>query len=77
MLLFWSEEHVEKWCGDWNLPRGEVLSLDLCWRLAKAWYGPDRRAPEWRRRTVDETEALFTELGLTSPFWRLSTGRQR
>ena len=72
MLLFWSEEHVEKWCRDWNLPRGEVLSLDLCWCLAKAWYGPDRREPEWRRRTVDGTEALFTELGLTSPFWRLS-----
>jgi hypothetical protein len=71
MLLFWSEEHVEKWCGDWNLPRGEVLSLDRCWRLAKAWYGPDRREPGWRRRTVDETAALFTELGLTSPFWRL------
>jgi hypothetical protein len=39
MLLFWSEEHVEKWCRDWNLPRGEVLSLDQCWRLAKAWHG--------------------------------------
>jgi hypothetical protein len=71
MLLFWSEEHVEKWCRDWNLPCGEVLSLDQCWRLAKAWYGPDRREPEWRRKTVYETEAHFTELGLTSPFWRL------
>ena len=71
MLLFWSEEHVHKWCGDWNLPRGEVLSLEECWRLAKAWYGPDRRELGWRRRTVDETEALFAELGLTSPFWRL------
>ena len=71
MLLFWSEEHVEKWCEDWNLPRGEVLPLDLCWRLAKAWYGPDRREPEWRRRNAEETKALFAELGLTSPFWRL------
>jgi hypothetical protein len=71
MLLFWSEEHVEKWCGDWNLPPGEVLSLDRCWRLAEAWYGADRREPGWRRRTDDETEALFIELGLTSPFWRL------
>jgi hypothetical protein len=72
MLLFWSEEHVQKWCRDWNLPRGEVLPLEKCWRLAEAWYGPDRREPGWRRRTVDETEALFTELGLASPFWRLS-----
>jgi hypothetical protein len=71
MLLFWSEEHVEKWCGAWGFSRGGVLPLDECWRLAKAWYGPDRREPEWRRRTVDETQALFTELGLTSPLWRL------
>jgi hypothetical protein len=71
MLLFWSEEHVEKWCRDWNLPRGELLPLDKCWHLAKAWYGPDRREPGWRRRTVEETRDLFTRLGLTSPFWRL------
>ncbi|HEX5974736.1 MAG TPA: hypothetical protein VFY57_06215 [Rubrobacteraceae bacterium] len=71
MLLFCSEEHVEKWCTDWNLSRGEVLALDLCWRLAKAWYGPDRREPQWRRRNAGETKALFAELGLTSPFWRL------
>jgi len=71
MLLFWSEEHVDKWCGDWNLPRGEIIPLDKCNMLARAWYGPDRRDPEWRRRTVDEAEALFAELGFTSAFWRL------
>ncbi|HEV2913106.1 MAG TPA: hypothetical protein VGX92_07310 [Pyrinomonadaceae bacterium] len=72
MLLFWSEEHVSKWCRDWNLPRGEVLALDTCWLLARAWFNADRREPSWRRRTVDEAEALFAELGLTSPFWRLT-----
>ncbi len=44
---------------------------DTAWRLACAWYGDDRRSPDWRRRTVDESEALFAELGLTSDFWRL------
>ncbi len=72
MLLFRSEEHVDQWCRDWKMPRGAVLPLDLCWRLAKAWYGADRREAGWRRRTVDEAEALFAELGLTSPFWRLA-----
>jgi len=74
MLLFWSEEHVEKWCKDWNLPKGEVIPLNQLWQLAKAWYSPDRREPEWRRKTVDEIEALFTEIGFTSPFWRLRPG---
>ncbi len=71
MLIFRSEEHVDKWCHDWNRPRGGILSLDQCWQLAQAWYGPDRRDPAWRRKTVDEAEALFAQLGLTGAFWRL------
>ena len=71
MLLFRSEEHVNRWCAQWKLRRGAVLSLDLAWRLASAWYGPDRRERTWRRKTVDEAEALLAELGLTSPFWTL------
>lgn len=72
MLLFRSEEHVEKWCADWNLPRGESFSPARCWRLAQAWFTPDRRAPDWRRRTAEESEAVFADLGFTSPFWRLT-----
>lgn len=71
MLLFRSEEHIAKWLQDWHLPRGEILSLDQCWRLAQAWYSPDRREPNWRRKTVEEAEALFARLGLTSHFWNL------
>jgi hypothetical protein len=71
MLFFRSEEHVDRWCRQWNLPRGALLSLDQGWRLAQAWYGPDRREPDWRRKTVEEVEALFLELGLTEPFWSL------
>jgi hypothetical protein len=71
MLLFWSEEHIDKWCKDWRLPRGEVIPLDKCCRLAFAWYSADRRQPQWRRRTVEEAETLFAELGFTSPFWNL------
>jgi hypothetical protein len=71
MLLFRSEEHVDHWCRQWKLERGALLSLEQAWQLAQAWYGPDRREPDWRRKNVDEVEALFTELGLTAPFWDL------
>lgn len=71
MLLFRSEEHVERWCQTWKLPRGAILTLEQAWRLAQAWYVPDRREPTWRRKTVDEAEALFAELGLTGEFWNL------
>jgi len=69
MLLFRSEEHVERW-RERTGRRGEVFPLATCARLAHAWYA-NRLAPDWRRRTVDEIEALFAELGLTSDFWKL------
>jgi hypothetical protein len=71
MLLFWSEGHLGKWLMDWNMARGAMLSLDQCWRLAQAWYTPDRRQPDWRRYTADETTAILSGLDLVSPYWRL------
>jgi hypothetical protein len=71
MLLFRSEEQVDRWCRAWNLPRGAVLSPATCWALALAWYH-DRRDPAWRRRSVDEAHELFGQLGLTGDFWKLN-----
>ena len=71
MLLFRSEEHIDRWCESWRLPRGGTMALDTGWKLARAWYGSDRRDATWRRRSVDEAEALFADLGLTGDFWRL------
>jgi hypothetical protein len=71
MLLFRSEEHVNRWCAAWRQPLGALLTPEQAWRLAYAWYSPDRRDPAWRRFTLDETEALLRQLGLTDPFWNL------
>jgi hypothetical protein len=71
MLLFRSEEHVDRWCGTWQLPRGALLTPQQTWKLAHAWYSSDRRDPAWRRRTVEETESLLASLGLTGAFWSL------
>lgn len=71
MLLFRSEEHVDNWCYQWGRARGEAFPLSQMWALAHAWYGADRRDPSWRRRTAPEVQALFTQLGFTSPFWQL------
>jgi Alkylmercury lyase len=73
MLLFRSEEHIDRWCEERGLPRGYTMPLDTAWALAKAWFGVDRRSPEWRRRTIDESEAVFSAVGLTGPFWSLRT----
>jgi hypothetical protein len=71
MLIFRSEEHIEKWCKTWRLPRGATLTVEQAWKLADPWYR-DRMAADWRRRTADEAHELFRSLGLTSEFWQLA-----
>jgi len=70
MLCFRSEAHVRAWRDQWKLD-GEMFGIQQCWQLAHAWYSDDRRAPGWRRKTLDEAEAIFRGIGLTSPFWSL------
>lgn len=70
MLLFRSEEHVDRWCKRRDLPRGATMSPEQCWHLAHAWYA-DKLSPDWRRKTPDEAQAVFAQIGLTGPFWNL------
>lgn len=71
MLLFRSEEALTAWREERGLgPEGRV-PLETMWRLADAWYH-DRLDPDWQRRPAAETQALFTELGLTGEFWSLT-----
>ena len=70
MLLFRSEEHVDRWCAFRELPRGGTMSPEQCWRLAQGWYA-DKVSPDWRRKTLDEEEALLADVGLTGAFWSL------
>lgn len=71
MLLFRSEEHADRWCRRWGQPRGEVLSSEQIWGLAKMWYREDRRESGWRRKTPQEAQQIFADLGLVSDFWQL------
>jgi len=70
MLLFRSEEHVEKWLAQRGLQRGAIFSLKQCWQMAHLWYH-DRLSPNYSRRTAAEAEAAFESIGLTGAFWRL------
>ena len=70
MLLFRDEEHIDRWCRQWGQARGGTLTLEQAWRLAVAWYGR-KLEPDWRRATLEETEALLAALGLAGPFWDL------
>ena len=71
MLLFRSEEHLERWLAERGLERGATMTLDQQWQLARLWYG-NRLDAAWRRRTPDEAQAVFTDVGLSGPFWKLT-----
>ena len=71
MLLFRSEEHVETWYQRRGIPAGVIVTLEQQWELARIWYS-DRMSSDWRRRSPEEAEAVFTSLGLTDGFWRLT-----
>ncbi len=46
--------------------------MNQCWELAKRW-DVDRFKPDWRRKTVEEMEAIFDEVGFRGPFWSVRT----
>jgi hypothetical protein len=71
MLLFRSEEHLQRWRAERDLPYGVTFSLEQQWKLARIWYS-DRADPDWRRRTPEEAEAVFQDVGLTGSFWKLT-----
>jgi len=71
MLLFRSEEHVERWSEGQRTPIGATFTAQQGWRLATAWFH-DRSSPDWHRRTPEEARTIFDEIGLTGSFWDLS-----
>jgi hypothetical protein len=70
MLLFRSEEHVDRWCQQWGRVRGGTMTMQQGWELAKAWYA-DRLRLDWRRKTPAEAAKALTDIGLEGEFWRL------
>jgi len=69
MLLFRSEEEVDRWCASTGEPRGETLPLQQVWELSKLWYG-NRMDPDFRGRSVEQVVDGFNQAGLASEFWR-------
>ena len=71
MLLFRSEEHVRRWADERRSPIGAIFTPQQGWRLATAWF-QDRLSPEWRRKSPEEAQAIFEDIGLVGPFWNLT-----
>ena len=70
MLLFRSEEHVDRWCAVRGVPRSPLVTMAQLWQLALAWYG-SRLTPEARRPMGAEVKQIFSGLGLVGDFWEV------
>jgi hypothetical protein len=69
MLLFRSEDHVDRWLA--GRDRGAVIPITKLAELATAWWG-DRLSPDWQPHTLEQNQAILEDLGLTGAFWRLA-----
>jgi len=68
MLLFQSEEWIDKWCERNSLERGEVLTINQVWELSKLWY-QDRLSVDYHGRNTEQIAEVFKQAGLRSAFW--------
>jgi hypothetical protein len=68
MLLFRSEEHVERWLA--GRPPGATTPVGTLAALAQGWWH-DRLSPDWRPHTREQNQAILDAVGLTGDFWRL------
>jgi hypothetical protein len=71
MVFLRSEEHLDRWLEANDLAPGASLAAATLNELARRWWWT-RLEPDWRPRTVAESQAIFDELGLTGEFWQLT-----
>jgi hypothetical protein len=68
MLLFRSEDHLGRWL-DSGKPRGSSMTVQQQWELATRWFA-GRADADWIKRSPEEVQAVFEDVGLTGDFWR-------
>lgn len=68
MLLFQSEEWIDKWCKRNHLERGEILTIEQVWELSKLWYS-NRLSADFHGRSTEQVTEVFRQAGLASEFW--------
>jgi hypothetical protein len=68
MLLFRSEEWIDKWCERNHLERGEILTISQVWELSKLWYA-NRMSTDFHGRSIEQVTEVFKMAGLKSKFW--------
>ena len=70
MLVFETEDHIDKWCSRHNMPKGDIKRLDELQPFAAEWYGKYLDV-NWKKWTVSEACELMDRHGFSGPTWTL------
>jgi hypothetical protein len=70
MVYLRSEEHVHRWLDENGYKPGVTFPATTMNALAQRWWRT-RLDPDWRPRSLEESQAILTGVGLTGPFWQL------
>lgn len=76
MLVFDSEEAIDRWCARHDMPRGDVQPLAKIWEFARVWYGR-HRDPAWKKWSASEAREIFARFALTGPTWEIPDTDER
>ncbi len=76
MLFFSSEQEVDAWCDQHQIPKGDVQPISKIWPFAQKWYG-NHLDPDWKKWTSEEAQEIFKEFELTHPVWKLEGTHER
>jgi len=75
LLAFRGERELRAWSQRHGIGPGTALPIETLFELARHWYGR-HLAPDWRKHSVAEAQAIFERVGLTGDFWRLGNQGQ-
>lgn len=76
MLLFDSEEEINRWCERHDIDKGDVQPIQKIFEFAKVWYG-NHLSPEWVKWTTEEAKEIFERFDLSHPVWDISITQSR
>lgn len=76
LLPFRNERQIDDWSNRHGLPRGVAVPIAQAAALARSWYGAHANS-DYRKWTLPEAQQIFSDVGLTGPFWNLGAGTER
>jgi hypothetical protein len=61
---------VHTWSAQAEIPIGAIMPASNLWYLSQRWF-EGRLSPDWKPRSLQQSQQLLDDAGFTGPFWKL------